>query len=453
MKHRIALTALVMLALAPSAQAQYTAPPPEPGFEYIFDGTATGSDASFDKWLSANGATAVTLDPALGAMNPNTSGFGMKWYPVRALGDVVVKLQYMWPAGATPNGGVMVRFPEPRYVGTTAEVLAQKPTGYNYDLCPGAAPSFCGLPAPAPSTTYDWPGGDLPFPPPYRYEGAYCARNGPNNVTNLAGTGPAVNGSNANNHQHWLSVYCGHEIQINEALQIPGSDAVKTGSLYGFANINARQARNYERQEQGVWHSMEIRMVGQQYTVLVDGNVINQFDNSQPRLASRNGDPPTPARQFPRGYFGLQTHGGTDRIFYREIQVKELGEGDVPRNTEPPDVGGSGKVGMELSCDRGEWSRGGQLGYDYTWFRSNQIGPGHVHYNAPAQEDLGSFNAPADPQFGSLALPYRGPLKVGEGRRYTVTGDDVGKLVYCQVAATNDGATAWKLAPAREIRD
>ena len=88
---------------------------PSAGFEYIFDGTATGSDASFDKWLSANGATAVTLDPELGAMNPNTSGFGMKWYPVRPLGDVVVKLEYMWPAGATPNGGVMVRFPEPRY--------------------------------------------------------------------------------------------------------------------------------------------------------------------------------------------------------------------------------------------------------------------------------------------------------------------------------------------------
>ena len=104
MKHRIVLTALVMLALAPSAHAQYTPPPPERGFEYIFDGTATGSDASFDKWLSANGATAVTLDPALGAMNPNTSGFGMKWYPVRALGNVVIRLEYMWPDwGARPT--------------------------------------------------------------------------------------------------------------------------------------------------------------------------------------------------------------------------------------------------------------------------------------------------------------------------------------------------------------
>jgi hypothetical protein len=138
-KHRragwgAALAALIALALVPvNAGAQYTAPPPEPGFHYIFDGTATGSDASFDKWLAANGATAMTLDPELGAMNPNTSGFGMKWYPVRALGDVVVRLQYMWPniEGATPNGGVMVRFPDPRYSGTTAQVLAEKPTGYN----------------------------------------------------------------------------------------------------------------------------------------------------------------------------------------------------------------------------------------------------------------------------------------------------------------------------------
>ena len=453
MKLRLALTALIVLALAPSAHAQYTAPPPEPGFEYIFDGTATGSDASFDKWLSANGATAVTLDPTIGAMNPNTSGFGMKWYPVRALGDVVVKLDYLWPAGATPNGGVMVRFPEPRYVGTTAEVLAQKPTGYNYDLCPGAAPSFCGLPAPAPSTTYDWQGGDLPFPPPYRYEGSYCARSGTNNVTNIAGTFPAPTAGNANNHQHWLSVYCGHEIQINEALQIPGSDAVKTGSMYGFANINARQARNDERQERGVWHTMEIRMVGQQHTVLVDGNVINQFDNSVPRVASRVGDPPTPARQFPRGYFGLQTHGGTDRIYYREIRVKELGTGDIPRNVQPPEAGGSGKVGFPLNCGRGEWDTAGRADYSVSWFRSNQIGPEHVRYIAPAQEDLGSFNAPADPQFGSLPLPYRGPLKVGEGRSYTPTAEDVGKLVYCQVSATTGGATVFKQAVAKPITD
>ena len=43
--------AAAALAVAPAtAGAQYTAPPPAPGYHYIFDGTATGSDASFDKW-------------------------------------------------------------------------------------------------------------------------------------------------------------------------------------------------------------------------------------------------------------------------------------------------------------------------------------------------------------------------------------------------------------------
>lgn len=359
----------------------------------------------------------------------------------------------MWPdiPGATPNGGVMVRFPDPRYTGSTAEVLMQKPTGYNYDLCPSAVPAFCGLPAPAPSTTYQWPGGDGPVPPAYEYSGAYCARNGANNVTNLAGTGPAVNGSNANNHQHWLSVYCGHEIQVSESLQIPGSDAIKTGSAYGFANLNAKQARTDERQKRGVWHEMEIRLVGQQFTVLIDGEVVNRFDNGVPRLASRNGDPPTQARQFAEGYFGLQTHGGTDRIFYREIRVKDLDEGDIPRNVHAPKVLGTGRVGQQLTCTRGKWDAAGKPSFDVTWHRANRIGPDHPRYHAPSQEDLGSVDAPADPRYGTQDLPYRGPLQVGSGKHYRPTAEDVGKLVYCQVAATDDGASVWETASAPEI--
>ena len=56
---------------------------------------------------------------------------------------------------------------------------------------------------------------------------------------------------------------------------------------------------------------------------MIDGNIINQFDNSIPKINTRGGDPPTMARQFAQGFLGLQTHGGNDRISYREIQVKE----------------------------------------------------------------------------------------------------------------------------------
>ena len=111
--------------------------------------------------------------------------------------------------------------------------------------------------------------------------------------------------------------------------------------MYGFRSLNAKQSKTNERLIKGVWHDMEIRTIGQQYTVLIDGELINQFDNSVPKIASRNGDPPTMARQLAEGYLGLQTHGGNDRISYREIQVKDVDEADIPVNVEPPEAGGS----------------------------------------------------------------------------------------------------------------
>ncbi len=447
------------------AQAQYVAPPPDRGFEYIFDGSATGSDASFDKWVFASGTAAqsatqgrATLDPVTGSFLMGPSPFGAYWYPVRPLGDAVIKLQYTVQdtPESTRNGGVMIRTPEVRYTGaTTAEVLAQKPAGFNFDLCPGAL-AICGRTTPAPSETYVWEGADGPFPPPGEYSGAYCARAGQENVTNLAGTGPLTHNGNANNHQHWTQVYCGHEIQINETLTgggpQPSSDPIKTGSVYGFRNLNAKQSGTYERLEKGVWHDMEIRTVGQQFTILVDGELINQFDNAVPKIASRNGDPSTMARQLAQGYLGLQTHGGNDRISYREIQVKDLAKRDIPRNVREPKVAGSGKVGKPLTCTGGGWRKAGRADRWFTWYRSNPVGPDHPHYRAPSQIDLGSFTTPADPRYGTDALTWLDSLIVGHGRRYRPTAEDVGKVIHCAANVDRRGATVWETAEAPRIR-
>ena len=93
--------AMVAIALAPASEAQYVAPPPDPGFEYIFDGSPTGSDASFDKWVFASSTAAAsatqgqaTLDPVEGSFLMGASPFGAYWYPVRPLGDAVIRLQY-----------------------------------------------------------------------------------------------------------------------------------------------------------------------------------------------------------------------------------------------------------------------------------------------------------------------------------------------------------------------
>ena len=88
--------------------------------------------------------------------------------------------------------------------------------------------------------------------------------------------------------------------------QRPPGDAQKTGSIYNFSPNNATQA---QIQPRGTWVDYEVRVVGQQYTIIRNGNVIKSFLNSPDQPSSRPGDPSTNDRQFARGYIGLQNHG------------------------------------------------------------------------------------------------------------------------------------------------
>src|SRR4051794_8434803 len=215
-----AMAVAALVAVPATVQAQYTAPPPDPGFSYIFDGSPSGSNASFDKWAFAAGTAAqsrpasegrqgqATLDTVEGSFLVGASPFGSYWYPVKPFGDAVFRLQYTVQNTeiATRNGGIMIRTPEVRYTGAnTAAVLAQKPTGFNYDLCPGAL-LVCNRDTPGPSTTYTWAGASGPYPPAGTYSGSYCGRSGTEDLTNLAGNGTLTHNANADNHQHWTQV-------------------------------------------------------------------------------------------------------------------------------------------------------------------------------------------------------------------------------------------------------
>jgi hypothetical protein len=227
--------------------------------------------------------------------------------------------------------------------------------------------------------------------------------------------------------------------------------------VYGFRNLNAKQSGTYKRLDKGVWHQYEIRTIGQQYTILVDGEMINQFDNSIPKIASRAGDPPTMARQLTQGYLGLQTHGGTDRISYREIQVKEFAPSDIPVNTAAPSVtGGAGAVayqGKPLTCNRGTWNAAAGTEYFTRWYRANKIPANSARLRAPSQLDYWNQTDPVDVNspYGNQALTWLDSQIVGTESTYTPTFDDVGKAVYCTVNANNAGATVWKYAAAPEI--
>ncbi|MFC3505514.1 ThuA domain-containing protein [Micromonospora krabiensis] len=122
----------------------------------------------------------------------------------------------------------------------------------------------------------------------------------------------------ARTDQAWVAIYCGHEIQIYDG---ETGEPQKTGSVYNFDPVPLAQAGVTPKQQ---WNDYEIRAVGQHYTIIRNGVVINEFDNTPGKQSSRAGDPPTDLRQFLSGFVGLQNHGDNDLTEFRNVRVREL---------------------------------------------------------------------------------------------------------------------------------
>ncbi|WP_217236569.1 OmpL47-type beta-barrel domain-containing protein [Streptomyces sp. AC555_RSS877] len=118
----------------------------------------------------------------------------------------------------------------------------------------------------------------------------------------------------------WVAIKYGHEVQV---LDRPDGDMYKTGSVYGFDRVGLAGAGVTQK---GTWNDYEIRVVDQHYSVYRNGVLINEFDNfgGQDFSPPRSDDPGTDGRRFASGYIGLQVHGTTDVISYRDIRIKEL---------------------------------------------------------------------------------------------------------------------------------
>jgi len=119
-----------------------------------------------------------------------------------------------------------------------------------------------------------------------------------------------------------VAIFCGHEIQINDHQ----GDVQKTGSIYNFDPV---LAPDHKPQPKGTWVDYELRIEGQEYTILRNGEVLNTFTNSPGQESSRDGDPSTSDRQFASGFIGLQNHASADIIDFRNVRVLPLDEGTV----------------------------------------------------------------------------------------------------------------------------
>jgi PKD repeat protein/glucose/arabinose dehydrogenase/type 1 glutamine amidotransferase len=294
--------------------------------KWLFDGT------SFNGWEQAPGGS-MALRPEDSSME-TVGGLGMLWYSAQEFSDFSVKLQYkeVRTDSGWSNGGVFVRFPDPRVP------LGDRPQTYSYTF-----------------------GDDT-------LTGTHCSRQG-SAATQLA----------------WVAINCGHEIQVND--DPGGGEPQKTGSIYNFRPNNIAQAQPGPK---GEWTNYEVRVEGQQYTIIREGEIINRFNNAIPRNSSRGGDAPTQARQFAKGFIGLQNHGASDRIRYRNVRVTDLSPG-ARGGGVPFEVAGRGSHTVEFRSI--DWA-GNIEQKRSTTFRIGQPPQAGVQEVVPPKFELESLQRP-----------------------------------------------------------
>ena len=92
----------------------------------------------------------------------------------------------------------------------------------------------------------------------------------------------------------------GYEIQIDDCDK--NGLKFQTGSAY-----NQFAATKLASKPAGEWNKYQITIVGQHYTVVLNGEKVNEFDGTR-------GD---------EGYVGLQNHDPVSRVSFRSVRVKE----------------------------------------------------------------------------------------------------------------------------------
>jgi hypothetical protein len=233
-----------------TADRLLSTPPPAP-LEPGFEVLFDGTPGTLKSWQSVGPGIFALIDGALVAQPGGD--LGLLYYAPRTFGDFVLRLQFRLDR-IDDNSGLFVRFRDPR------------------QLVPDRND---------PSISY-----------PYH-------------------------------NQAWVAVHTGFEVQIDELARgdasqgIPdGQNEHRTGAIYGIPLGPGAGSQSYRRGpvlQAGEWCDCEIKVMGNTYTVYLNGQQTTTFTN----LDAFRGK--SPAHDPCSGYIGIQAHTG--RVALRNVRV------------------------------------------------------------------------------------------------------------------------------------
>jgi hypothetical protein len=266
-RHLIGLLPVLLLALPAATHAQEMMPAtPEPGFVSLFD----GSEASFADWQSTGTGHFELADGAIvtGSDTFELGDLSLLYYAPRTFEDFVLRLQFR-VSDPADNSGVLVRFRDP------------------------------SMPIPA---------ADLA-------------------AANAAETYPSrdLYGEDS----FWIAFDTGFEVQIEDAAvgnpfddSDDGLDQHRTAAIYDIPIGTGAGEQDYRRGDDlqpGVWNDLEIEVVGDTYTVWLNGQQTATFTNPEPQ----RGRSPSEDPLF--GYIGVHASPfNPGHVEFRNIRIREL---------------------------------------------------------------------------------------------------------------------------------
>ena len=110
----------------------------------------------------------------------------------------------------------------------------------------------------------------------------------------------------------WYGVHNGYEVQIDAG----GDEWHATGALYSLSKTK----KGFQKPD-GEWNTMDITMVGQRTTVRLNGEIVNDFDGTQPVPERKMWYEPVRGPRPNSGYIGVQNHDAESVVYFREISV------------------------------------------------------------------------------------------------------------------------------------
>ena len=271
LQSRVLLLALLFaFPVTTVAQEATPAPTPEPGFVSLFD----GSEASFAKWRSTGTGTFDLVDGVIvtGSDTNELADLSLLYYAPQTFENFVLRLQFR-VSDPADNSGVLVRFRDPSQPIPAADLAA-----------PDAAETY--------------PSRDM-----YAED------------------------------SFWTAFDTGFEVQIEDAAignpfddSDDGQDQHRTAAIYDIPVGTGAGEQDYQRGhdlQPGAWNDLEIEVVGDTYTVRLNGQQTTTFTNPDPR----RGQPPSKDPLF--GYIGVHTNPfNPGHVDFRAIRLQELPASD-----------------------------------------------------------------------------------------------------------------------------